>query len=346
MQFAEKQGLFFSRSIIFNQNLNILEKQDVTNQWLAVVNPNAGVKKCERDWKKISLLLKKHNIDFYPVFTEKRDHGIALTKEHIEKGYRKIISIGGDGTLNEVVNGVFRQKATDTSSITIAVISVGTGNDWGRTFFIPSDYEKSILIIKKEETFIQDVGMVCFSKDETTRYRYFVNMAGLGFDGLVAQKTNADKDLGKANALVYFKNIFTSLFSFQSVPTRIVVDETEMKHHIFSMGVGIGQYNGGGMKQAPGAIPDDGLFELTLIKDMSKWSVIANVNRLYNGTIGKHEKVEMLQGRHIIIEPKTPVLMEADGESLGQSPFVFTMIPKSLRVVVNREKLLSNKKQQ
>lgn len=316
-----------------------LEKKEFDNKWLAVVNPNAGVRKCERDWKKISELLQQQNIDYTAVFTEKRDHAISLTKEYIEKGYRKVISIGGDGTLNEVINGVFRQKAVNTTEITIAVISVGTGNDWGRTFFIPSEYKKSIALIAKEETFVQDAGMVSFANNSETRYRYFVNMAGLGFDGLVAQKTNKDKDLGRANALVYFKNIFASLFSFQSVPTRIVIDDTEVNHHIFSMGVAIGQYNGGGMKQAPNAVPDDGLFSLTLIKDMSKWSVIYNVNRLYNGTIGKHKKVEMLQGRHIIIEPKTPVLMEADGESLGQSPFTFTIIPRSLRVVVNKEKL-------
>lgn len=316
-----------------------MEKQDITNQWLAVVNPNAGVKKCKKDWGKISELLDKHQLNYHAVFTEKRAHAIALTKEYIEKGYRKIIAVGGDGTLNEVVNGVFLQKAVPTTGITLAAISVGTGNDWVRTYHIPNDYDKCIALIKKEDTFIQDAGMVSFANGPGANIRYFINMAGIGFDGLVAKKTNADKDLGRANPLVYVKNIFLSLFAFQSVPTRIVVDDEEMNHYIFSMGVGIGQYNGGGMKQAPHAIPDDGLFELTIIKDMSKWSVIANVNRLYNGTIGKHKKVEMHQGRHIIIEPKTPVLMEADGESLGQSPLIFTLIPKSLKVLINKENL-------
>lgn len=316
-----------------------MEKQDFANTWLAVVNPNAGVKKCKKDWNKISGMLEKHEIIFHAVFTERRGHAIAITKEYIEKGYRKIISVGGDGTLNEVVNGVFRQKVASTTDITLAVVSVGTGNDWVRTYHIPLDYDKCIALIKKEDTFIQDAGMVNFANGTGTNTRYFINMAGLGFDGLVAKKTNADKDLGKTNPFVYFKHIFTSLFSFKSVPTRIVIDDTEMNHHIFSMGVGIGQYNGGGMKQTPNAIPDDGLFDLTLIKDMSKWAVIYNVNRLYNGTIGKHKMVEMHQGRHIVIEPKTPVLMEADGESLGQSPFRFTLIPKSLKVVINKENL-------
>lgn len=319
-----------------------MEEKVNTNCWIAIVNPNAGVKKCGKDWAKISRLLDKALIDYHAVFTERRNHAIELTKSFIEKGYRKIISIGGDGTLNEVVNGVFRQKAVSTTQITIAVISVGTGNDWVRTFKIPKEYEKCIDLIKKEDTYIQDAGMVSFSGESQVSYRYFANMAGLGFDGLVAQKTNADKELGKANPLVYLKNIFASLFTFKSVPTRIVIDHEEMKQQIFSMGVGIGQFNGGGMKQAPNAVPNDGFFELTIIKDMSKWSVIANVNRLYNGTIGKHKKVEMHKGRQIVIEPKIPVLLEVDGESLGQSPFTFTLIPQSLKVVVNKKLFLHN----
>jgi YegS/Rv2252/BmrU family lipid kinase len=316
-----------------------LKSEEVTNKWLAIVNPNAGVKKCEKDWPKIALALEKNKIDFHAVFTDKRGHAISLTHEYIEKGYRKIISVGGDGTLNEVVNGIFKQKSIPTFEISIAVMSVGTGNDWVRTYNIPSDYDKCAALIKKEDTFIQDAGMVSFLGKEATQTRYFINMAGLGFDGLVAQKTNADKDLGKSNPLGYVKNIFLSLFAFKSVQTRIVVDDMEMNHKIFSMGIGIGQYNGGGMKQAPNAVPDDGLFDLTLIKDMSKWSVVANVNRLYNGTIGKHKQVELHKGRQIVIEPQTPVLLEADGESLGQSPFTFVLIPKSLKVVINKENL-------
>jgi YegS/Rv2252/BmrU family lipid kinase len=321
-------------------NWNLEKKEN--NQWLAVVNPNAGVKKCEKDWKKISGLLNKHGINYKAVLTERRLHAIELTQQYIKEGYRKIISVGGDGTLNEIVNGVFAQKEVTTSEITLAVISVGTGNDWVRTFHIPNDYEEAIALIGKQDTFLQDAGKVTYINGSSPVTRFFINMAGLGFDGLVAQKTNADKDRGVGNPLLYFKNIFVSLFSFQSVQTRIVVDTREINTKIFSMGVGIGQYNGGGMKQAPDAIPDDGLFALTLIKDMSKWSVIANVRRLYDGTIGRHKKVEILKGKYIKIEPQVPVLLEVDGESLGKSPFTFDVVPKSLRVVINKANMVDH----
>lgn len=313
-------------------------KSTENKEWLAIVNPNAGVGKGKRDWKKISVIMDNQKLSYNTVFTEKRGHAVKLTKEYIAKGYRKIISVGGDGTLNEVVNGIFHQTLVPTHHITLAVVSVGTGNDWIRTFMVPTDYKESVALIKKQDTFIQDAGMVSFIHEKGLDTRYFINMAGLGFDGLVAQKTNADKELGKANPLVYFKNIFASLFAYKSVATRIVIDNSEMHHKIFTLAVGIGQFNGGGMKQTPDAIPDDGFFDLTLIKDMSKWSVIANVNRLYNGTIKNHKKVEVHKGRNIVIEPQTPVLIEVDGESIGHSPFNFTILPKSLKVVINGKK--------
>lgn len=315
-----------------------MEKTD-NNKWLAIVNPNAGVGKCRKDWGKISGLLDKHHINYQAVFTQKRLDAIHITQEYIQKGYRKIISVGGDGTLNEVVNGIFTQNHVPSQEILTAVISVGTGNDWVRTFHVPGDYEQAVLLIHKQDIFMQDAGKVTYMNCASEKTRYFINMAGLGFDGLVAQKTNADKDKGLGNPLVYFKNIFMALFAFKSVQTRILLDQREVNHKIFSMGIGIGQYNGGGMKQAPAAIPNNGLFSLTIIKDMSKWSVITNVRRLYDGTISRHKKVEILEGKHIVIEPQVPVLLETDGESLGKSPFTFDIVPKSLQVVVNKEKM-------
>ncbi len=316
-----------------------MDRELIGNRWLAVINPNSGGRKCERDWNKISGLLDKQNIDYHAVFTQRRNHAIELVRDHIEQGYRKVVSIGGDGTLNEIVNGVFRQKTVPTTDITLGVVSVGTGNDWGRTFHIPADYAGAIELLRKEDTFVQDAGMVSFDAKADIKARYFINMAGLGYDGLVAQKTNADKELGKANPLVYFKNIFSALFSYKSQPTRIIIDGVEMHHNLFSLNIGIGRFNGGGMIQAPNALPDDGLFDLTIYKHMSKWSVVANVNRLYNGTIGQHKKVELHTGRNIIIDPRNPILLEVDGESLGVSPFTFTLIPGCLKVVVNREKM-------
>lgn len=310
-------------------------KKKAHDRWLVVINPNAGTRKGEKDWERISLLLTDNGFDFHPVFTETRLHALKLTVDFIQRGFRKIIVVGGDGTMNEVVNGIFRQKVVPTTDIMLGMISVGTGNDWVRTFNIPTEYTGAVEILRRENTMIQDAGIVKYQNDTCEKSRYFINMAGLGFDGLVAQKTNRDKDLGRSNPLVYLKNLAASLFTYKSSQTKVIVDGQVISDKIFSISIGIGQFNGGGMRQAPNALPDDGLFDLTLIKDMKKLSVIASIRRLYNGTIGQHKKVMTLVGKFIRIESETPVLLETDGESLGHSPFDFQIVPKSVRVIVN-----------
>ncbi len=305
-------------------------------EWLMIVNPNAGIGKAGRDWGHISELLKVEGFDFHTVFTEAPNHATELTREHIAKGCRKIVAVGGDGTMNEVVNGIMLQTDMPSTQITLGMIPVGTGNDWGRTYNIPLDYIKCIKVLKTEQTKVQDAGFVQYQNTSTRKGRFFINMAGLGFDGLVAKKTNADKMRGKGNALLYLKHLIGSLFSYKKCQTLVEVDGQTIEDKIFSIGIGIGQYNGGGMRQAPDAITDDGLFDLTLIKDISKWGVITNVRRLYDGTIKKHKQVQTLLGKRIRIESACPIMLEADGESLGYSPFDFHIIPQSLRVIVNQ----------
>jgi YegS/Rv2252/BmrU family lipid kinase len=304
-------------------------------EWLVLVNPNAGTQKGRKDWKKISRLLTEHGFDFLSVFTERKLHAIELLPEYIEKGYRKIIVVGGDGTMNEVVNGIFAQKTVLPTNITLGMISIGTGNDWVRTYNVPLDYKQAIEIIKQGKTLEQDVGIVEYSTNGATRTRYFANMAGFGFDGLVAKKTNADKEKGSSNPFLYLANLVSSLFSYNSTNVRINVDGREISAKVFSMSVGIGQYNGGGMIQAPDALPNDGLLDLTIIKHMSKTSIVYNLRRLYDGSIRKVKQVELLTGKKIRIESDTPIPLEVDGESLGHSPFQFNIIPKNLKVIIN-----------
>src|SRR5690554_4197767 len=103
--------------------------QPQTKEWLVLVNPNAGIGKGKKDWGKISQLLDEQGFVYQAVFTERKLHAIELVIENITLGYRKIIVVGGDGTMNEVVNGVFSQQVVPTTAITLGMISIGTGND-------------------------------------------------------------------------------------------------------------------------------------------------------------------------------------------------------------------------
>lgn len=301
-----------------------------------VVNPNAGNRKIKRDWDKIHKLLQKADLDFEYAFTERMLHAIEITTEAIKKGFRNFIAVGGDGTFNEVANGFFTQTEVGYSSLTLGLIPVGTGNDWGRMFGIPSGYEKAIKVIGKGKNFVQDIGKISYIQNGTKTERYFVNVAGMGFDAMVAQKTNKQKAEGKGNAMAYLFNLLTSLFEYKPCMIEIHIDGTKYTFNTFSMSVGICRYNGGGMKQLPNAIADDGLLDMTVIKKIGLGTIIAQLKNLYSGTFIKHPKVATFTAKHIkIFSRKKSFMMEADGESLGKAPLEITIIPKALKTIIN-----------
>jgi YegS/Rv2252/BmrU family lipid kinase len=303
-------------------------------KWFVIVNPNAGKRRGQHDWKQISRMISSAGIDYLSYFTEHRGHAMELTRKYIHNGFRNIIVVGGDGTLNEVVNGIFTQKHVDPLEVTLAMIPVGTGNDWCRMFGIPSEYDKAIDVIVKRNRFLQDVGILEYSGLDGRRIkRYFVNIAGMGFDAMVAEKTNRQKDLGKSNPLSYFVNIFSSLFGFQTVKTTIKLRDKTIHSDVFSMTAAIGRFNGGGMKQAPDAVPDDGLFDITIIRPIGKFKVIRNILKLLDGSYIRLPEVSTWQSDSIRIESLKEIYVETDGESLGHTPFDFSILPKSLHIV-------------
>ena len=306
---------------------------DLNNEWLVIVNPNAGTRKGQKDWKEISSHLDRVNLKFDAFFTEGIGDATRLTKEKIEAGYRKIIVVGGDGTLNEVVNGIFSQNFSPTTNIMLGIIPIGTGNDWGRMYGIPSDYKKAAEVIQAQHTTIQDAGVAKYSNGEIEITRYFINAAGMGFDAEVVRKTNIDKQHGKGGFLMYLKNLLASLIGYHAQDVVIDVDGKQRTGSIFSVSVGICKFTGGGMMQAPDALPNDGLLDITIIRNITRLEVLRNIPRLFNGTIGKNPKVELLQGKAVNVYGETKIYLEADGETLGHSPLHFSIIPLSVKII-------------
>ncbi len=325
------------------ENIHNTQRMKDTNKWLVVVNPKAGSGKCEKDWPGIKELLVKYNFSFLSVLTEYPFHAIEITRNMVnDLGFRKIIAVGGDGTLNEVVNGIFQQTRFATTDITLAMITVGTGNDWGRMYHFPLNYEKAIKIISNERTFLQDVGKVKYSYEAEDKSRYFVNMAGMGYDAFVAKKTNIQKAKGKGGRFSYLINLATGLFQYKSVMLNITVDGKEViDDQVFTLSIGICKYNGGGMMQLPNAIPDDGLFDMTVVRKTSKLKVIRNISRLFDGSFLKMSEVSTFTGQKIQImsTPRHAIFLETDGESLGSSPLDFTIVPRAVRLIVRKKAL-------
>jgi YegS/Rv2252/BmrU family lipid kinase len=303
------------------------------DRWLVVVNPNAGRGLGRKDWEKIVTILCEKNLEYDAKFTRSRGDAIQLTQTAIGEGYRNIMAVGGDGTINEVINGCFQQKICPTRKLFLSVITIGTGNDWGRMFSIPEDYEKAIQVICEKKTCLHDTGVVYYYHGTKREKRYFINIAGMGFDAIVVQRTNRQKEKGHSGKALYMWNLLKSLLLYSHTQTEVVIDGNKVNHEVFTISLGIGRYSGGGMMQTPRAVHDDGLFDITIIKKIRKGEVIRNLKLLYNGRILDHSKVEGYKGRDILIDSDPLIHLEVDGESLGHSPIEFRIIPKSINVV-------------
>lgn len=314
------------------------EIRDLTDRWFVIVNPVAGSGRGLIDFPQISRLLRNDDIRHDAVFTEHKHHATELTVTAANQGYRKIIVIGGDGTLNEVVNGLFIQKAVEPREMLLAVIAVGTGNDWVRTFGIPQHYSEAIRAIREERSFLQDVGTVTYTESHYTQTRYMANVAGLGFDAHVISTFNHLKMKGYKGGWMYLYSILKSYFRYKSSGARIWVDdEVVFNDLMFSLAIGICKYNGGGVQQLPNALADDGLLDLTIIRPVHWWHIVFRLKKLFNGDIYQIGHVIHAQGRKVKIEAAPLIQLEADGELMGGTPVEVNIRQRAIRVVVTRE---------
>ena len=281
---------------------------DIINKWLVVVNPKASVGKSGKDWPMIKQILINEGIEFDDVLTEYPRHAIEIVRNAIvEKGYRKLI--------------------------TMATMPIGTGNDWRRTFNIPLEYDEVAKIIKAGNLYAHDIGKLTYYDNGDSKIRYFLNAAGTGLDEMVCSSTNLMKQQGKGGTIRYLISLVKCMLTYKITHIQLTIDdELVFDDFILNLSIGNGRFNGGGMMTMPNAIPNDGLFDVTVIKKVSIFKFAANVKNLYDGTfINKINEVKTFRGKkiHIVSIPPHSLLVETEGENLNNSPFDFEMLPKS-----------------
>ncbi len=312
--------------------------QTDTNRWFVVVNPVAGSGKGLEDYPLISKLLRDANISCEPVFTEHKFHAVELTVAAIKRGHRKILVVGGDGTVHEVVNGLFIQDIVSPTDVLLGVIAVGTGNDWVRTFGTPKRYQDAIRAISEEAYFLQDVGEVSYIESQYRQSRYMANVAGIGFDAHVQKNFMHLRLKGRTNKFSYIRSMIRSFFSYKNTGVKIWVDdELTYNNLMFSAAIGICKYNGGGMQQLPTAIADDGLLDISMIKPLRFWHMLFRFKLLFDGGIHRIGHVSSARGETIRVESTPEIHIEVDGELLGKSPFEFSVHHKAIKIVVSKE---------
>ncbi|BAL81642.1 diacylglycerol/lipid kinase family protein [Caldisericum exile] len=311
-----------------------------------IVNPVSANGKGLKEFKLVEGFLKSLKPTPKILFTEYPKHAIELSKSAFQSGFNRIISFGGDGTHNEVLNGilvgaqekfkksVFEFTEGEIKQIPIlAVVSIGSGNDFRKTLKLPKDVISSLKIALTGEGKLIDVGLfeyVDFSGNPKSRF--FLNILSGGFSGEVTDKANKGKK-SIFRGLIYTLSLISTLL-FITIPEGILKHgENELNGKFFEFDIANGKYFGGGMCVSPKADITDGLLNISVFKNYTGLEVLFKIKKLFDGTILTEKKLYHDFAKEIFVKTDPPSLIEADGEVLGYTPVKAVAVNKIIKVV-------------
>ena len=284
-----------------------------------IVNPTAGKGKCARLWPEVDKYLNELGILFDVRFTTKKGDAIRLASEAISLGAQCILAVGGDGTLNEVVNGI------SDSPVDVGVIPTGSGNDFVRTLGLkPDDWRGACQIIAAGHTKSIDLGRVNGCR--------FINVAGVGFDAAVANCANVWAKQRFPDSIAYIAALLKVLAEYQPADITIDLDDQTFSGRGWLVAVANAQYFGRGMLIAPNASTNDGLFDVCILGDLSKGGFLQAFPSVFSGKHLQHPAIHLYRSRQVKVSASVPLLVQADGELIGQTPIDFGILPHRLRV--------------
>ena len=301
--------------------------------WHIILNTNANEKKCERNWKPISDLLERAGIPNELHVVRRPGEGIATAKSLCESGIRHLVAAGGDGTINEVVNGIFT-SGVDTREVFMAVLPMGRGNDWARTHRYPKTAAETVALWRDGKFIQHDIGRVTSETYDKAYGRYFINIAGFGFDAdVIYDVTNDPPHFFGLN--VYILSLLKTLLSHHPTPIQVTAkDGFTFDGESFMVIAAICQYNGGGIREAKYAIPDDGLLDLVVIPKMRTMQVIGQLKNMKTGDhIDIIKDVRKIQTTEAHITSNVPFRGETEGELLVPGDYHIELIPNALNVL-------------
>ncbi|HUL66242.1 MAG TPA: diacylglycerol kinase family protein [Burkholderiaceae bacterium] len=298
-----------------------------SRRWFAVLNPVSGRGRALRDRAHVESALRAHDLDVRIEMSRYAGHALPLLAQALDAGERNILAIGGDGTMHEAANAILQHPAA--SQVTLAPMPVGTGNDWCRFLGVSSDCAALAARCARGKTARFDIGVAAFSS--SVPRRYFVNVAGAGFDAYVIERMR-DRRFG---ALAYLVAVMRGLVGFRPQVMRLQADALSHEGRAFVTFVCVGAYCGGGMKVAPTADAHDGMFDVVQVGDLGRLDVLASLRRLFDGTIAAHPKVRTLRAASLTLDAPEALAVEADGELIGKTPVTLSVLPGALRVLVD-----------
>ncbi|MFO7814467.1 MAG: diacylglycerol kinase family lipid kinase [Halanaerobiales bacterium] len=299
-----------------------------------IVNPMSSNGKTGKRWPRYRQKFKEAGLDLHIKETHYPGHAVNLTKNGLNKGYKTIMAVGGDGTVNEIVNGFFDNGQLIEEDAVLLIFSQGTGSDYVKSLGLDKKIETVIDVYNRYQKKWVDLGKIKYNNfDQKKTERYFVNTADVGIGGETVEYVNrASKLMG--GVLTYLFGAIRTLIRYENKVMKLDVDQKLVKNNLTnSVMVSLGKYFAGGMPIAPEAEIDDGFFDILILGDLTKAETLLNLYKAYQGTHLDYPKIDYLKGKDVKIESEERVLIDIDGESAGMLPAEFTILKERFPVL-------------
>jgi YegS/Rv2252/BmrU family lipid kinase len=301
----------------------------------AIVNPVAGGGRVWRLWPRLLSRLLAVTNSLSVRWTTEPGTATSHTRRALQDGFDRIVAVGGDGTLHEVVNGFFDEQSPITPSAVLVFVACGSGSDFRRTLGAPTGVE-AVQQLQSDRIQPVDVLRMQYATEHGRRaQRYAINIASAGLSGTVVRRFSPGI-LPAPTRLRYLQAALRALATDRPAPVRLTLDGDPLPpSQVRLVAAANGHTFAAGLPIAPTATPHDGVFDVTVLHDVPIPTLLRHVHRFYLGTHLSLDGVSKYRGRRLIVEPlddRRPVWVEADGEALGKLPLSVEVVPQALRV--------------
>lgn len=302
-------------------------------KYQVILNPTAGRGVGDQSEPEVRRLLGEHKLDFQLVRTERPWHAADLAQRAAEEGCDVVVAVGGDGTANEVINGLMRATAKGTKKVALGVLSVGSGNDFAYGVGVPADLEAAVQALAQDHRRPIDLGLV--SGGLYPEGRYFGNGVGIGFDAVVGFEALKLKRL--SGFISYLVAVLKVVFLYFRAPNvRIEYDDGEMTQPALMVSIMNGRRLGGGFMMAPSAKTDDGLFNLCIAGQVSRARILTLIPHFIKGTQATQKPITTAVSKRVVVTAQDEALpAHADGETLcvdGRQLSV-ELLPQAIEII-------------
>ena len=299
-----------------------------------IVNPAAGSHSVGREWSRISRRLRTAGLSFDYEFTKHAGHAVEIARRSADGGYQCLIAVGGDGTVNEVANGIL--CSTRSGNVVLGIVGMGTARTFVLSLGIGKDYVNALSLLTGQGRALIDVGVVqCWRQGQPVK-RFFMNEASVGFSAEIVDAWKYLPTLFGHSLNLALRTVagYKSLARYRNRRLSLRVGSEVESICCCSVVVANGRYLADGMQIAPHASLDDGLLDVVIVGDVTRSELLKIRPALYNGSHIRHAKIREEKTTTITIESDEQLLVEADGDILGEGPASFWVMPSALTVMV------------